>query len=76
MSSSAFQSPLHEKKDELLELVNEAFRTIGLTGFDLASIHLRATKRGHACPPGQTAVWEAIEHPDGSVTYEFVCRKS
>lgn len=76
MASGNLQSPLHEKKDELLELVNEAFRTIGLIDFDLASIHLRATKRGLSCPPGQTAVWEAVEHPDGSVTYEWVCRKS
>lgn len=76
MASSGLNSPLQEKKHELLELVNEAFRTIGLTDFDLASIHLRVSKRGGICPPGQTAFWEAIEHADGSVTYGWVCRKS
>jgi hypothetical protein len=70
------QSPLHDKKDELLELITQAFHTVGLDDFDISSIRLRVSNRGRICPPGQTAVWEPIEHPNGSVTYQWVCRRS
>lgn len=76
MASSELESLFLTKKDELLDLVTEAFRTVGLHDIDISSIQLRATRRGRTCPPGQTAVWEAVEHSDGSVTYEFVCRNS
>ena len=73
--TAKFKSPLHEKKDELLELITEAFKTVGLDNFDISSIRLRISNRGRICPPGQTAVWEPVEHPNGSVTYQWVCRK-
>lgn len=72
--ATSFKSPLHDKKDELLDLIKEAFKTVGLEDFDVSSISLRASNRGRICPPGETAVWEPVEHPNGSVTYQWVCR--
>ena len=70
------QSPLHQKKDELLDLFKEALRTIGLNDLEIDSIHLRVSKRPLICPPGETAVWGPIERPNGLVTYGWICRKS
>jgi diketogulonate reductase-like aldo/keto reductase len=60
--------------DEVLKQLNETLRQVGLDlDLDISSIHLRA-KQPLVCPPGQSAVWEAVEHPDGSVSYQWVCR--
>ena len=77
MASSELESLFLTKKDELLDLVTEAFfRTVGLHDIDISSIQLRATRRGERAHPGRLLSGEAVEHSDGSVTYEFVCRNS
>ncbi len=76
METSELQSTLQDNKDKLLNLINSALLSIGLAGVDISSIRLRAARRGLICPAGETAVFEAVEHPDGTVTMEWVCRKS
>lgn len=61
-------------KDDLLNLVTAALRSVGLHDLDVGSIRLYAKKQGPVCPPGKTAVWERIEHPDHSVSYQWVCK--
>lgn len=65
---------LQTQKDDLLNLVTEALRSVGLHDLDIGSIRLNVKKEGPLCPPGKTAVWEQIEHPDRSVSYQWVCK--
>jgi hypothetical protein len=62
------------RKDDLLELVKEALRKAGLQDLDIKVIHVDITKRGPVCPAGQTAVWEGVPHPDGSIVFQWICK--
>ena len=64
---------LTQKSDELRKLVNDALEDWEID-MDVELINLRA-KRVRQCPPGYKLVWGPVEHPDGSVTYEWLCKK-
>jgi hypothetical protein len=72
-TESAFHQVLWDKKDELLELIRNAVDSLGID-LDVNAIDLRI-RHVHQCPPGYTPAFEPVEHPDGSVTYEWVCKK-
>jgi hypothetical protein len=72
MADNDLQQP-QTKKDDLLNLVTEALHSVGLHDLDIGSIRLNVKKQGPP-PPGKTAVWDLIEHPDGSVSYQWVCK--
>lgn len=65
---------LKDKKDDILEFINQALEAAGLS-VDVKSLSLRI-KRAPVCPPGHSPVWEAVQDPDGTVTYQWVCRPS
>ena len=64
---------LWDKKQELLDSIQDTLETLGIK-LDLDSVRLQV-KRARSCPPGYTLVFEPIEHPDGSVTYQWICKK-
>lgn len=64
---------LSTKKNDLLQSIRNAVDSLDLN-LDVELIHLRI-KRAHKCPPGYEAVFEPVENPDGSVTYQWVCKK-
>jgi hypothetical protein len=61
------------KKDQLRDSINDLLDEWGVD-MELESFHIQA-KRARSCPPGYELVFEAVEHPDGSVTYQWVCKK-
>lgn len=65
---------LTTKQNELRDKINELLDTWGVN-MELESVRIQA-KRARTCPPGYVPVFEAVEHPDGLVTYEWVCKKS
>lgn len=65
---------LHDRKDDLLDLINEALRKSGLESVDIKSIRLDITKRTPVCPPGTEPVYETITLPDGSYVIQLVCK--
>ena len=69
-----FEAELEPDSQDILTRVREALRGAGLHDFDVNSIRLFVRKRGPKCPPGTTASWERIDHPDGSVSYQWVCK--
>ena len=71
--STELPTQFDPKKDEMLDLIKKALKTLGLDDFHLGSIHLNA-RRGRVCPPGTTEVFEVVHHPDGSVSYQSVCK--
>jgi hypothetical protein len=73
MASNDLQEQFEARKDDMIDLIKEALKTVGLDDLHLSSIHLNV-KRAPVCPPGTTAVFEAVHHPDGSVSYQLVCR--
>jgi hypothetical protein len=73
MPTSDLQTVFEAKKDDMLELIKQALKTVGLDELHLKSIHLNV-KKAPVCPPGTTAVYEAVQHPNGSVSYQLVCK--
>ena len=62
------------RKDDIAELVKVALRVAGIADVHIKVIHLEITKRGPECPPGQTAVWDGVPQPDGSILFQWVCK--
>ena len=73
MPTSDLQTVFEAKKDDMLELIKQALKTVGLDELQLRSIHLNV-KSGPVCPPGTTAVYEAVQHPNRSVSYQLICK--
>jgi len=73
MATSNLQE-LQTEKDDLLNLMTEALQSLGLHDLEIGSVRLNVKKQSPICPPGKTAVWERIEHPDRSVSYQWVCK--
>jgi len=73
MESTDLQAQVEAQKDEMFDLIQKALKAVGLDDLELSAIRLNI-KRGPICPPGTTAVYEAVQHPDGSVSYQLVCR--
>lgn len=73
MEGTDLQTQFEAQKDEVFDLIQKALKAVGLDNFELSAIRVNV-KRGPICPPGTTAVYEAVQHPDGSVTYQLVCR--
>lgn len=65
---------LFTRKTELLDTINELLETWGFD-MELESVHIQV-KHVRSCPPGYDLVFEPVEHPDGSVTYQWICKKS
>lgn len=65
---------LWDKKQELQKSINDTLETLGIE-MELESVHLQV-KHVRSCPPGYELVFEPVEHPDGSVTYQWICKKS
>lgn len=49
--------------------------TLDLTPAKLLPKLFTAMHRGKKCPPGETPTLETVQHPDGTVQTEWVCRK-
>jgi hypothetical protein len=76
MSISDPQLPLEERKAEILNQVKEALDTLEPFQFEelhVSLIHLNL-KRAPVCPPGTSPSFEAVQHPDGSVSFHWVCK--
>lgn len=75
MSTDELQSQLGSKKDDLLNLLENALRLAGITGVNVDSIRLNTKKGPIICPDGKAAVWEAVHSQDGtSVSFKWVCK--
>ena len=69
---------LHQRlllqKQQVLQLFREALDSAGLADVNVDSVNVLVRERTRECPDGKTAVFEPTVQPDGSVTYEWVCR--
>lgn len=66
---------LKTKMDDLIRIIDKAFTDWGLD-VGVQSVHLVPTaKVVLKCPPGYAPSHEAIQHPDGTVSYVWVCKK-
>jgi hypothetical protein len=65
---------LKSKSADVRKLLDDAFTEWGLD-LGVTSIHLTAAKSVLKCPPGYAPSFEPIEHPDGTVSYQWVCKK-
>ena len=76
MSISDQELPLEERKAEILNQVKEALDTLEPVQFEelhVTSIHLNL-KQAPVCPPGTYPSFEAVQHPDGSVSFHWICK--
>jgi len=73
MANSNLQQ-LQTEEDALLNLITGALQSLGQDDLEIGSIRLNVKKQSPICPPGKSRVWERIEHPDGSVSYQWVCK--
>ncbi len=70
------QRRLHANKDDVLEKVRQALSEAGLNEYEVQSIGLFLKRLPRRCPKDQVPVWEPVRKPDGTVVYEWVCKKS
>ena len=67
---------VEERKAEILDQVRQALDTLEPFQFDelhVGLIYLNL-RRAPVCPPGTSPSFEAVQHPDGSVSFQWVCK--
>jgi hypothetical protein len=65
---------LTSQKDDVLKLFRKALDDGGFSDVDISSVELFVRERTHTCPDGTPAEWKPVRRPNGTVTFQWVCK--
>ena len=76
MPTNDLQALVDERKNEILNQVKQALDTLETVQFEELQVGLIHLNLRHApvCPPGTSPSFEAVQHPDGTVSFQWVCK--